>query len=257
MVADVVFENFDPCSLTLDHWDKLQDEERGVFDAVYIANFDQEESYNVAIDARDGLGTKTNPDLVVVCSIEPISELGDGPGAITVLYNIDKASWTLENFINGKADEDHNGQEGAKSIHDNYLNQVKAHKESLTDLKDWKEKEAHKNWDLLPEYLRDKNRDQADHIPIKTKIILQSLSTINRKEDFINNNQGLIEKMAELEHRRWMASSVVAGFRYDENRDELIKRTHPDIINYDRLNEDTKNYDRNVVESLVNKLIAK
>ena len=257
MVADVVFENFDPCSLTLDHWDKLQDEERGVFDAVYIANFDQEESYNVAIDARDGLGTKTNPDLVVVCSIEPISELGDGPGAITVLYNIDKASWTLENFINGKADEDHNGQEGAKSIHDNYLKQVKVHKEALTDLKDWKEKEAHKNWDLLPEYLRDKNRDQADHIPIKTEIILQSLSTINRKEDFINNNQGLIEKMAELEHRRWMASSVVAGFRYGENRDELIKRTHPDIIHYDRLNEDTKNYDRNVVESLVNKLIAK
>jgi len=257
MVADVVFEDFDPCSLTLDHWDKLQDEERGVFDAVYIANFDQEESYNVAIDARDGLGTKTNPDLVVVCSIEPISELGDGPGAITVLYNIDKASWTLENFINGKADEDHNGQEGAKSIHDNYLKQVKVHKEALTDLKDWKEKEAHKNWDLLPEYLRDKNRDQADHIPIKTKIILQSLSTINRKEDFINNNQGLIEKMAELEHRRWMASSVVAGFRYGENRDELIKRTHPDIIHYDRLNEDTKNYDRNVVESLVNKLIAK
>ncbi len=257
MVADVVFEDFDPCSLTLDHWDKLQDEERGVFDAVYIANFDQEESYNVALDARDGLGTKTNPDLVVVCSIEPISELGDGPGAITVLYNIDKASWTLENFINGKADEDHNGQEGAKSIHDNYLKQVKVHKESLTDLKDWKEKEAHKNWDLLPEYLRDKNRDQADHIPIKTKIILQSLSTINRKEDFINNNQGLIEKMAELEHRRWMASSVVAGFRYGENRDELIKRTHPDIIHYDRLNEDTKNYDRNVVESLVNKLIAK
>ena len=257
MVADVVFEDFDPCSLTLDHWDKLQDEDRGVFDAVYIANFDQEESYNVALDARDGLGTKTNPDLVVVCSIEPISELGDGPGAITVLYNIDKASWTLENFINGKADEDHNGQEGAKSIHDNYLKQVKVHKESLTDLKDWKEKEAHKNWDLLPEYLRDKNRDQADHIPIKTKIILQSLSTINRKEDFINNNQGLIEKMAELEHRRWMASSVVAGFRYGENRDELIKRTHPDIIHYDRLNEDTKNYDRNVVESLVNKLIAK
>ena len=257
MVADVVFENFDPCSLTLDHWDKLQDEKRGVFDAVYIANFDQEESYNVALDARDGLGTKTNPDLVVVCSIEPISELGDGPGAITVLYNIDKASWTLENFINGKADENHNGQEGAKSIHDNYLNQVKAHKESLIDLKDWKEKEAHKNWDLLPEYLRDKNRDQADHIPIKTEIILQSLSTINRKEDFINNNQGLIEKMAELEHRRWMASSVVAGFRYGENRDELIKRTHPDIIHYDRLNEDTKNYDRNVVESLVKKLIAK
>ncbi len=63
--------------------------------------------------------------------------------------------------------------------------------------------------------------------------------------------------MAELVHRRWMASSVVAGFRYGENRDELIKRTHPDIIHYDRLNEDTKNYDRNVVESLVNKLITK
>ena len=40
MVADVVFENLDPCSLTLDHWDNLQDKERGVFDAVYIADLD-------------------------------------------------------------------------------------------------------------------------------------------------------------------------------------------------------------------------
>ena len=257
MVADAVFENFDPCSLTLDHWDKLQGEGRGVFDAVYIANFDQEESYNIALDARDGLGTKTNPDLVVVCSIEPISELGNGPGAIIVLYNIDKASWTLENFINGKADEDHNGQEGAKTIHENYLKQVNAHKESLTNLKDWTEKEAHKTWDSLPEYLRDKNRDQADHIAIKTKIILQLLSHANEKEDFINKNKEVLEQMAELEHRRWMASSVVAGFRFGENRDEFVKKTHPDIIPYDRLNEDTKNYDRNVIESLVNKLISK
>ena len=257
MVADVVFENFDPCSLTLDHWDKLQGDGRGVFDAVYIANFDQEESYNIALDARDGLGTKTNPDLVVVCSIEPISELGNGPGAIIVLYNIDKESWTLENFINGKADEDHNGQEGAKTIHENYLKQVTAHKESLSNLKDWTEKEAHKNWDSLPEYLRDKNRDQADHIPIKTKIILQLLSHANEKEDFINKNKEVLEQMAELEHRRWMASSVIAGFRFGENRDEFIKKTHPDIIPYDRLNEDTKDYDRNVIESLVNKLISK
>ena len=53
------------------------------------------------------------------------------------------------------------------------------------------------------------------------------------------------------------ASSVVAGFRFGENRDEFVKKTHPDIIPYDRLNEDTKNYDRNVIESLVNKLISK
>ena len=34
------------------------------------------------------------------------------------------------------------------------------------------QKEAHKKWDMLPEYLRDKNRDQADHFPIKSKILL-------------------------------------------------------------------------------------
>ena len=257
MVADVIFENFDPCSLTLDHWDNLQDKERGVFDAVYIADLDQEESYNIALDARDGLGTKTNPDLVVICSIDPISALGSGPGAIVIPYNIDKASWTLENFINGKADEDSNGQEGAKTIHEKYLKQVKAHKESLTDLKDWTEKEAHKTWDMLPEYLRDKNRDQADHFPIKSKIILKLLSASNKREDFFNNNKEILEQMAELEHRRWMASSVVSGFRFGEKRDELIKRTHPDIVPYDRLDEDTKNYDRNVIESLVKTLITK
>ena len=109
---------------------------------------------------------------------------------------------------------------------------------------------------MLPEYLRDKNRDQADHFPIKSKIILKLLSASNKREDFFNNNKEILEQMAELEHRRWMASSVVSGFRFGEKRDELIKRTHPDIVPYNRLDEDTKNYDRNVIESLVNKLIT-
>ena len=59
------------------------------------------------------------------------------------------------------------------------------------------------------------------------------------------------EILAEMEHRRWIAERTVYGFRKtegDEKKDKVLK-LHPDIIPYDDLDEDTKNYDRNIVNT--------
>ena len=59
------------------------------------------------------------------------------------------------------------------------------------------------------------------------------------------------EILAEMEHRRWIAERTVYGFRKtvgDEKKDKVLKR-HPSIVPYADLDEDTKNYDRNIVNT--------
>ncbi len=59
------------------------------------------------------------------------------------------------------------------------------------------------------------------------------------------------ELLAEAEHRRWMAERTVCGFRQatgNEKKDKAM-RIHTDIVPYDELDEKTKNYDRNVVNT--------
>ena len=59
------------------------------------------------------------------------------------------------------------------------------------------------------------------------------------------------EVLADMEHRRWIAERTVYGFRKtrgNETKDKTLK-VHPDIIPYAELDNDTKNYDRNIVNT--------
>ena len=89
-------------------------------------------------------------------------------------------------------------------------------------------------WEELPEGLRQANRAQADHIPIKQRTL-----AISRSDD-------TIEALAIAEHRRWMAEKIVANWRYAPQRDDS-RRLHPSIRPYDELTEAEKQKDRNTV----------
>ena len=59
------------------------------------------------------------------------------------------------------------------------------------------------------------------------------------------------EILAEMEHRRWIAERTVNGFRKaneGENKDKIMK-IHDDMREYRELDKNTKNYDRNVVNT--------
>ena len=89
------------------------------------------------------------------------------------------------------------------------------------------------------------NRFQADIF--HTYIALWNRHTNLSAAEFIQWQ----EILAEMEHRRWIAERTVYGFRKtegDEKKDKVLK-LHPDIIPYDDLDEDTKNYDRNIVNT--------
>jgi len=86
----------------------------------------------------------------------------------------------------------------------------------------------------LPEGLRQANRAQADHIPIKRRTLE------------ISDSADTIEALAVAEHRRWMAEKIVANWRHADARDDA-RRLHPSIRPYDQLSDAEKQKDRNTV----------
>ena len=60
----------------------------------------------------------------------------------------------------------------------------------------------------------------------------------------------LVEQLAENNHDHWTRQRIEAGWVYGPQRDD-VRKTHPDLVPYEDLPEDEKEYDRtSVVETL-------
>jgi len=58
-----------------------------------------------------------------------------------------------------------------------------------------------------------------------------------------------IEKLSELEHRRWNAERSLAGWIFSKQKDDKTRET-PYLTDWNKLPEDIKNYDRNTVKNI-------
>ncbi len=125
------------------------------------------------------------------------------------------------------------------------------------------QKPADRPWGQLAERLRDNNRDQADHREVKLAILgLQASELVERARDVRSGrsssalplDDAAIELLAQVEHRRWLASSALSGYAYAPDRDEK-KRHHPDMVPYAELDERTKQFDRDVIANLPGDLL--
>jgi hypothetical protein len=128
----------------------------------------------------------------------------------------------LDTVVNGTLDV------RAREIHESYL------AKALNDEKTPKTSPALVPWASLPESFRAANRAQADNIEIKRSQISEGRSP------------ELFERMAEAEHRRWMADRILSGWRYGNPRDDA-KKLHPSIRPYSELIDDEKEKDRATV----------
>ena len=122
--------------------------------------------------------------------------------------------------------------EAARAIHESYLaGQLKAGRSVG-------ETPALVPWDDLPDGLRQANRAQADHIPIKRRTLE------------VSRTEAVIASLAEAEHRRWMAEKIVAGWRHADVRDDS-RRLHPSIRPYKELSQAEKSKDRDTVMAVL------
>lgn len=99
-------------------------------------------------------------------------------------------------------------------------------------------------WESLREDLKDSNRQQAAQIPAKLQALGYKFRPVDGREPVIHQfTPDEVEKLAILEHDRWVEEKLAAGWRYGPQRDNSRKLT-PSLVPYDQLPESEKDKDR-------------
>jgi voltage-gated potassium channel Kch len=117
---------------------------------------------------------------------------------------------------------------------------------------------ASKPWKTLSENLKDSNRYQADHIPVKLRAIGCYASTVQTGDEVVESfTNDEIEIMARMEHARWNAERWLDGWTLG-SKDHAAK-TSPYLVDWEQLPDEIQQYDRNAViqiPSLLKRLSA-
>ncbi|MBG0860292.1 MAG: NAD-binding protein [Bacteroidales bacterium] len=111
-------------------------------------------------------------------------------------------------------------------------------------------------WHLLDEEYREDNRSVVDHINIKLRSVFTSdglpffvdPASIKLNFEFLKN-ASIIDHLADMEHRRWMANKFLCGWVFDEQRNDSEKK-HNCLKDFYELDETTKDYDRQQVKEM-------
>jgi voltage-gated potassium channel Kch len=109
---------------------------------------------------------------------------------------------------------------------------------------------ALRDWDDLPESIKEANRAQAADVGTKLAAVgCRIQAWTDWTGDGLAFTPAEIETMAELEHERWCRERRAEGWTAGPTRDDGRKVT-PYLVDWDRLPEDVKDYDRNAVRAL-------
>jgi len=131
----------------------------------------------------------------------------------------------------------------SRAIHDNYRALRIAQNSSPID------DPAMNPWYELDEDLKQSNRKQADHIYIKLRAVNCGLEPlISWDEPLFSFTTEEVEKLAELEHIRWVEERTADGWKAGVKNKEL--KTTPWLIPYSRLPEEMKEFDRDPVRNI-------
>lgn len=110
------------------------------------------------------------------------------------------------------------------------------------------------SWEELDETYRDANRRVIDHFDIKLRAIGCRLSQ-NEDVEEVEITTDELELLARMEHSRWCADRLLAGWTYGELRDD-VRYEHPSLMHYEKLPESEKQKDRDAVVMLFSILRA-
>jgi hypothetical protein len=116
------------------------------------------------------------------------------------------------------------------------------------------------SWNELSEYLKEKNRRQADRIPVMLKAAGYRIAPLRdwdaeNLEFNENGNAGddLVTRMATLEHENWCREKTTEGWRYGSEKD-TNQKTNPNIRPWEKLppteQEKNKKYVRDLPKLL-------
>jgi voltage-gated potassium channel Kch len=131
----------------------------------------------------------------------------------------------------------------ARSIHADYVAKSEARGETEAENK------SMVPWGKLPKDLRDANVAQAAGIGAKLEAINAVVVPESAKASDFSFTPEEVEGLAELEHQRWMNERIAQDWSYGPNRDNR-RKIHPDLQEWDALDEGTREKDRDAVRAI-------
>jgi|GEM_PF-1083754 len=105
-------------------------------------------------------------------------------------------------------------------------------------------------WEDLPETLKDANRNQADHMQIKCRVITGSLQYTPEQIEHALSDKKTLERLARMEHERWVAEKQLDGWHYTEGAKNIAARLSPSLISWEQLPESERQKDRDSVHNI-------
>ncbi|TKK83605.1 hypothetical protein FDA94_33210 [Herbidospora galbida] len=103
-------------------------------------------------------------------------------------------------------------------------------------------------WDRLPRLLRADSRNHARDVPRKLAAIGCRLARRRDAAPAVLTDRE-VERLARMEHVRWMLVRVAAGWRPGAVHDPRARR-HPDLVPWEHLTEDARDKDRSTLRTL-------
>jgi len=105
-------------------------------------------------------------------------------------------------------------------------------------------------WERLPEYLKESNRQQADDTSKKLQRIRCSVRKVTgRSIKRIKFTKDEIETMSEMEHERWNTERFKDGWKLGKTKD-VVRKISPYLVPWAELPEDVKEWDRETVRKI-------
>lgn len=102
-------------------------------------------------------------------------------------------------------------------------------------------------WAELPLYLKESNYAQAEHIGVKLAAIDCTLVPARANLVPFEFRPGEVDRLARMEHVRWMAERHAAGYVYGPVRND---NQHPDLVDWPNLSAESRANDVDAVEQL-------
>ncbi|MBI5375411.1 MAG: hypothetical protein HZA77_08245 [Candidatus Schekmanbacteria bacterium] len=104
-----------------------------------------------------------------------------------------------------------------------------------------------KPWEELPEDFKESNRQQADSIPLYLKAVGYGFQpVIGREINKVRFTAEEVEIMSEMEHKRFVAHKLKAGWKPGERRDEK-RMINPTLVDWEKLPKSEKDKDHQTV----------
>jgi hypothetical protein len=137
----------------------------------------------------------------------------------------------------------------AKAAHEVFCDNLLAQGYTRHGKTTQKEKKKHSSlmsYDKLPEEEKEQNRNNVKDIPNKLASIGYTLLPARGDQVAHRLTKAESEKLAKMEHERWVQEKLSAGWKYAKKTNEA-KKLHQCIIDWDKLSEEEKDKDRAVV----------